>query len=142
MRYKVKVRFPDGESITFISVNLGDNNPFPDLEINEYLYFDWALHSSLLRELYNTGGYEFDWLRKAFDTLDPPICFLVYPLRLSDPSYVGLSREDASALAMNNNVSFRVVMENGIEQAHAYDVSTSRVNVYLNENIVYKAEIF
>lgn len=145
MQYLVKARFNNGESITFVSRDITEDDPFPDLAKNEYLYFDGELHENLFKELYYDiyNGTTILWVERALNYNSAHLVnFIVYARRPQAPEYVGLSAQEAATKALEADMSFRTVMENGVEITHEHDVSDKRVNVYLNNNQVYRAEIF
>lgn len=139
MGYVVKVRFSSGEGITFVS-NL--ETKFSLLEDNEHLTFDWEdeKNHALLKDLSSMSQ---PWAYDAIYRYGKEVVnFFLFPRREQLLRYVGLSREQASDLALSENLSFRAIMINGVEMEREQTVSQNRVNVYLNNNIVYRAEIF
>jgi len=137
MEYLVKTRYDTGESITFITGLRDEDDLFPGLTDNEYLYFDYEKNWQLFHNLPKGGRAEHIYYTDA-----EIVNFVVYKRRPQSPEYVGLTVEEAQARALDKNLSFRTVMENGVEVSHDANINLSRVNVYVNNNIVYRAEIF
>lgn len=138
--YSVKVRFSSGESISFLTT-IKEDDPFPELIKNEYLYFDYTLYSDLFWELVATRSS--DWAGTAISSRYKDIVnFLVFKSHTQAEGFLGLTVDEAQDKALNSDMSFRRIMEDGQELQHDHNVMEKRVSVYVNNGIVYKAEFF
>lgn len=140
--YKVKAYLKTGESISFISKNLSDeDNPLPDLKKNQYLYFNYQDHDSIFWLLPNVREWYFTALEEAREQ-DFIINFTVHQRYKIDTAFIGLTREEGQELALGRDMSFRVVFDNGIADDWDGGYTETRVNLYLNQNIIYHAELY
>lgn len=140
--YKVKAYLTTGESISFISRNLDqEDNPLPDLKKNEYLYFNYKDHKEILQLLIDHRKWHMPSIEDAWEQ-ELIVNFTVHHRYKIDQAFIGLTRDEGQTLAIGRGVSFRVVFDNGIADDWDGGYDESRVNVYLDQNIIYNAELY
>lgn len=139
-KYRVKAYLRSGESVTFISADLQEgDNPFPSLRYNEYLYFNYSQHT----DIFDLLVHDWSWYTNMINDIKPHLInYTVQMLYQDVPEFIGLDRETAQQIAIEKGLSFRVVFVNGIQQVVEEGYNDSRVNVYLDNDVIYKAELY
>jgi hypothetical protein len=132
------VVFDTGESFTFIK-DVEDEFP---MHLEDHTPFGDPYAAGIIGALVSSDDwFSYAWSKAHTDNL-VAISIRGKPKHADAPTYVGLSRTAANELAMSEDLSFRVIWEDGVEHLDSDELNLQRVSVYVLDDRVIRAEYY